>query len=65
MNTDLMFSSETDKWSTPQWLFNRLNQIFCFTLDVCADKSNHKCDRYFTEAENGLKESWGGGTCVL
>lgn len=64
MNTNLMFSSKTDKWSTPQWLFDRLNQIFCFTLDVCADETNHKCDKYFTENDDGLKKSW-GGTSVL
>lgn len=60
MNADLMFSSKTDKWSTPQWLFDRLNNIFCFTLDACADNANHKCEKYFTEEQNGLNQSWGG-----
>ena len=61
MNNDLFFSSKTDKWETPQWLFDRLNRIFCFELDACADDENHKCERYFTESENGLAKSWGGG----
>lgn len=60
MNNDLMFSSKTDDWSTPQWLFDRLNSIFCFTVDVCADESNHKCEHYFTKQDDGLKKSWGG-----
>jgi len=60
MNTDLMFSSKTDKWSTPQWLFDRLNNIFCFTLDAYADDANHKCEKYFTEEHNGLNQSGGG-----
>lgn len=62
MNVTGIFSSATDKWETPQDLFDRLNQIFCFNLDACADETNHKCDRYFTEKEDGLSQSWGGGT---
>ena len=60
MKTTGIFSSATDKWETPQDLFDRLNQIFCFNLDACADETNHKCDRYFTEAQDGLSQSWGG-----
>lgn len=60
MNVTGIFSSATDKWETPQDLFDRLNQIFCFNLDACADETNHKCDRYFTEAQDGLSQSWGG-----
>lgn len=64
MNTDVMFSSKTDQWATPQDFFNHLNQEFNFTLDTAADESNHKCDRYYSETENGLVQSWhtaGGG----
>lgn len=60
MNVTGIVSSATDKWETPQDLFDRLNQIFCFNLDACADETNHKCDRYFTEAQDGLSQSWGG-----
>lgn len=48
MNTELMFSSKTDQWSTPQDFFDSLNREFSFTLDPCADTSNHKCEKYFT-----------------
>ncbi len=60
MNTDLMFSSETDLWSTPQELFDRLNTEFNFNLDPCANKENHKCEKFFTEKEDGLLQDWGG-----
>ena len=60
MNTEVLFSSKTDQWSTPQKLFDELNEEFCFTLDPCADSSNHKCDIYFTKEENGLEKSWRG-----
>ena len=54
MNTEVMFSSKTDQWSTPQDFFNELNNEFRFNLDPCADETNHKCDKYFTKEINGL-----------
>ena len=55
-----MFSSRTDNWVTPQWLFDELDKEFHFTLDVCADEQNHKCEKYYTKTDDGLKNSWGG-----
>lgn len=54
------FSSETDEWPTPQEFFDRLNEEFHFTLDVCATPENAKCRRYFTKHENGLLQKWEG-----
>ena len=62
MNTDLMFSSKTDQWATPQEFFDKLNDEFHFTLDPCADEFNHKCQKYFTEQQNGLIQDWSGET---
>lgn len=61
MNCEVMFSSKTDQWSTPQWLFDKLNNEFHFDLDVCADESNYKCEKYFSKQQDGLKMEWGGG----
>lgn len=61
MNTDVMFSSKKMDWATPQDFYDKLNSEFHFTLDPCADESNHKCDRYYTERDNGLEQCWGGG----
>ena len=60
MNTKALFSSKTDKWETPQTFFDELNREFDFNLDPCADETNHKCEKYFTEEENGLLQDWGG-----
>ena len=49
MNTEVMFSSATDNWATPQDFFDKLNTEFHFDLYVCADEINHKCDRYYTK----------------
>ena len=61
MNTDVMFSSKKMDWATPQKFFDDLNSEFHFTLDPCADLSNHKCKNYFTQEQDGLRQSWGGG----
>ena len=62
MNKDLMFSSKTCEWATPQDFFDRLNAEFKFTLDPCATAENHKCDKYYTKAEDGLIQDWTGET---
>ena len=62
MNTDLMFSSATDLWETPQDFFDALDSEFHFTLDACALPENAKCTQYFTPEQNGLNQNWGG--CV-
>ena len=60
MNTNLMFSSKTDQWDTPQEFFNSLDSEFHFDLDPCADDINYKCDKYFTVNDDGLSQNWGG-----
>lgn len=60
MNKSIMFSSAQDNWETPQHLFDELNEEFHFTLDACADESNHKCAKYYTKEQDGLAQDWGG-----
>lgn len=59
MNNELMFSSKTDLWSTPNDFFDKLNDEFHFTLDPCSTHENAKCYKHFTEEENGLLQDWG------
>ncbi len=59
-NIEVMFSSKSNDWSTPQDFFDELNAEFGFTLDPCADEFNHKCNKYFTEGDDGLLQDWGG-----
>jgi phage N-6-adenine-methyltransferase len=58
------FSSASDMWSTPQVLFDELNSLYGFTLDVCATTANAKCSRYFTLEDDGLAQEW-VGTCWM
>ncbi len=60
MLTKGLFSSKTDMWETPQYLFDELNKEFNFNLDVCATKENAKCKNYYTTTQNGLLQEWFG-----
>lgn len=60
MNREVMFSSNSDEWATPQEIFDSLDAEFGFNLDPCATDENHKCERYFTKADNGKAHKWGG-----
>lgn len=59
-NTDVMFSSKTDLWETPQELFDQMDAEFHFNLDVCALPENAKCAAYYTPEQDGLKQPWYG-----
>lgn len=52
------FSSATDEWPTPQYLFDALHSEFKFTVDVCATSANAKCRRFYTRLEDGLQQDW-------
>lgn len=60
MNTDLMFSSATDMWATPQDFFDKLHAHFRFETDVCAIPSNAKCANFYTPEDDGLRQEWKG-----
>ena len=47
-----------DERRTPQWLFDKLNSIYHFTLDAAASAENHKCDSYYTIETDGLAHQW-------
>lgn len=52
-----MVSSKTNEWETPQEFFDKLNEEFNFTLDPCSN-GNHKCNKFYTIKEDGLKQDW-------
>ncbi len=51
-------SSYQGDWETPKTHFEIINKEFNFTLDVAASPKNAKCRRFFTKADNALKQSW-------
>ena len=60
MNQEVMFSSKTDLWETPQALFDELNREFGFQTDVCALPENAKCDEFYMQEQDGLSQQWTG-----
>lgn len=65
-NQGVFFNPETvtHVWETPQDLFDKLNELFRFTTDVCALPENAKCEKFYTPNEDGLKQEW-TGTCWM
>jgi phage N-6-adenine-methyltransferase len=51
-----------DEWYTPKWLFDGLG--LTFSIDVCGpvDRTHISvpCERYYTEADDGLTSPWDG-----
>lgn len=54
----VIFSSKNNNWETPQGLFNKLNGEFNFVWDLAANKSNAKCEHYFSLLDNALDHDW-------
>ena len=51
--------AKTVNWSTPDYVFARLNKVFRFTLDAAASAENAKCELYFDLKDDGLIQDWG------
>ena len=61
----LMFSSDSDEWPTPDDFYLILDNQFHFTLDPCSDAFNRKCAKHYTIADDGLSKSWEGETVFV
>lgn len=57
---EALFQTGKNDWETPEELYEELNKEFHFTLDPCADDRNHKCNKYYTKQQDGLKQDWSG-----
>lgn len=53
------FESARQDWETPDDFFAPINAEFGFTLDAAASDANKKVKRFFSEADDGLKQPWG------
>ena len=57
MNRSILSSDKQD-WETPWTLFNPLNEVFGFKLDVCATHENTKHRIFYTLLNDGLVQDW-------
>ena len=61
----VMFSSKSSEWTTPQDLYDALNEEYGFTLAPCATHESAKCEKYYTLDEDGLNQDWTGNTVFM
>ncbi len=60
MNSNSMVSSKREDWTTSQDIFNKLDSVFIFDIDVCAIKENSECDSYFCSDDEAFGRAWLG-----
>lgn len=60
-----LFTSRTEEWETPEYVFLSLNKEFDFQVDVCATSENAKCKIYFDKSVDGLKREWSPFKCWM
>lgn len=58
------FSSAKQEWETPLPLYNKLDSLYNFTIDLAADASNHKHNQFLGPGsevnEDSFNEDWKG-----
>lgn len=59
------FTSKSQTWNTPPVLFNQLNDLWKFTLDVACLPDSALCEKFFTPDDNGLEQNWGNEICWM
>lgn len=56
-------SFDKDSLQTPRYIFDWLDSIYNFDLDLCASDNHHFCDRYFTKDNPARAEAWKTAFC--
>lgn len=54
------FSSDSNEWYTPKYIYDELNNEFGFTLDPCCTPESAKCEKFYTQETDGLAQDWTG-----
>ncbi len=52
-------------WATPQSFFDRLDAVYNFEIDVCAEESTAKCGLFYNEEADALISDWGEHICFM
>jgi phage N-6-adenine-methyltransferase len=63
--TQGLFTSRTEEWETPEYVFLALKKEFDFQIDVCATSENAKCKVFFDKSVDGLKREWSPFRCWM
>lgn len=57
---EVHFSSSKHNWETPQDFFDKLDKIFNFDLDSCAEPDTAKCKKFYQKEDDALTKDWLG-----
>jgi phage N-6-adenine-methyltransferase len=60
-----LFTSRTEEWETPLYVFKAIDMEFRFQVDVCASLENTKCKIFFDKNVDGLKQEWSPFRCWM
>lgn len=60
MVSNVLKTSKNQNWETPQWLFDKINNMYCFNLDCCAEHNTAKVEKYITKDVDALSCDWNG-----
>jgi len=55
---EIHYSSKSNEWETPKYIFDYYNKIYNFQLDAAATSKNALCNNYFTIEDDGLNKDW-------
>jgi phage N-6-adenine-methyltransferase len=55
----LVSRGRTD-WETPEAVFAAYQRVYALDLDVCATAETAKCERWYGQEQDGLRQSWDG-----
>lgn len=56
--SDVYKPHPSDLWETPPEVFDPLNEIFHFEVDLCAEPSAAKCETYYTAEDDAFRHDW-------
>jgi len=56
--SDIYKPHPSDNFETPDELFEWLDALFHFEMDICANRYNHKCKKYISPEENSFDYDW-------
>lgn len=56
-------TSSSQTWNTPRSLYDPLDALWKFEVDVACLAESALCQKYFTPDDNGLEQTWGENTC--
>lgn len=59
MKNNVHFSSQSNEWETPDYVFKHVEKLYGkFDLDAAATKENAKCEKFFTKEDDALSKDW-------